>query len=211
VAEQWVRAYAMPIDDLFDLVGSRDLTLLGDVLGREDLVDEVDQLLEEMSDLTVERALGELVGGSLKRSHVYAYVRTLEVILETRGTRLSPDEVVLPGRGWQLLRSAFGAWGMATLADRWCGAQFRFPWRDPTDAGQYVDWPIPMALRSLELELARKELAGIGEALASRPLPGDLGGLEAEAAELAEALRAWAGATIDRPGEDLLLFLDGQQ
>ncbi len=214
MAEQFLRGFAISLEKLYALVGSKRPAILRRALAAEEIVEELDELLSEWGEqLTVRQSLEEIVAGALDRGHAYEYRRMLELLAELVGRALEPVEVTLPGRGWQELGAALGGLGLRRLARLWSKDNLPFPWRRASSTSA-VAWPIATVVRAGDLAPLLEELRAFDpKQLVGASLPARLGGAEASAdlLSLLAGVTSWLRACSRGAGKDLLLLLDGQQ
>jgi hypothetical protein len=221
MAEQFIKAYAIREEALYGLVGSKDRRAAKRV---SEAAEESDlgELMEE-ADLEVDEVVEQIVAGRLRRENAYGYRRLLEAVAAVLGRTLRPDEVVMPGRGWQELGPAWRGWGQKQLAASWGGSwsgNRELPW--PWKRGPQVDWPVAILVPRRRLKDLRAELTTFAtRVVLDRGVPaaidrfGDeeawpLDELAGEVAHVHQGLLAWVDAAV-KARRDLLLLHDGQQ
>jgi hypothetical protein len=210
MAEQFLVAWAVDHDELFEVVGSKDAAFAKKVLAKRSKVEELDELFEEY-DTNVREVLGELVAGSLKVARAGEYRRLLELLGGTVGKSVG-SEIVLPGRGWQ--DAPIIAWmkkaGLPKLAGVWSTLS-PFPWKTmpkaPKNAPATFEWPKARFVAKKEHSALAKELAAF-DAKKAPALPKRQEGLEEEAAFLVKGFGGWLKKA---KGTDLVVLHDGQQ
>ena len=203
MAEQFIRGYHIEdVKDLYTIVGSNDQKIIIAV-NKLSQLDEVDDLI---SSLGINKALNHIITGKLNSKNAYHYFRTLELFLEVKGKMIN-DEIVLPGRGWQEIKTNFFEWGLPTLGKAWCNKDFYFPWQEG-NTKLLPDWPLAIVLKKSDVLALKEEIKGFDKnSLSKHPLPERLQGLDEEVLLLISTLKKWLNKTTG----DLVLLLDGQQ
>lgn len=220
MSEQFIKGYAVDVSALAVLVGSKDGKLLGRMKRRRGLFDEIGELLEEWGEsLSVEQVVDEIVAGKLAPKHAYEYRRVLQLVAQTIGAALRPNEVVLPGRGWHELGPAWSHWGLSAWAKKWTSPT-PWPWPEKPKGGR-VNWPVALLVHRSEIAALDRELKTFDPSvILERGVPRtvdrfgtgewDVEDLSIELEHLSTGLAKWlAGARAK--SSDLLVWIDGQQ
>lgn len=207
MAEQFIKAYSLEIEELMNVIGSDDRSIIKSIKENEELMEEVEGLIQEMEEGTVEEFLIDIITNKLYKNKAYAYVRVLELLLEVKADRLD-EEAVFPGRGWQDIGKIFSKWGLPTLAKIWCSPHFKFPWPKEVKV-ELADWPIAMLIERKDIPTLKAEIKNFNPAITKKhPLPERQKGLEEEVVVFLEQLKNWISQYNNK---DVVLLLDGQQ